>query len=126
MGLIIFEAGIISRKQSYISLLVNFSINDLHYVFNNAKGTTPSLDRTIYTMIKNTPIAFKNRLIKLYNNVLDSGIYPHDWKLSLLTPIPKPGKNPNKIEDYRPISLIHVLSKVLEKLIVFRFWKHEI
>jgi delta-aminolevulinic acid dehydratase/porphobilinogen synthase len=32
--------------------------------------------------------------------------------------VPKPGKNPNEVSSYRPISLLPILSKILEKLIL--------
>ena len=32
-------------------------------------------------------------------------------------------KNPNSLEDYRPISLLPVLSKILEKMLARGFWK---
>jgi hypothetical protein len=35
--------------------------------------------------------------------------------------IPKPGKPPEDPKSYRPISLLPVLSKVFEKLLVARF-----
>ena len=34
--------------------------------------------------------------------------------------ITKPGKNPNDITSYRPISLLPVLSKILEKILLQR------
>ena len=41
----------------------------------------------------------------------------------MLTPIPKPNKNPNQLEGYRHISLLPVISKVLEKIISKRFYR---
>jgi len=32
----------------------------------------------------------------------------------------KPGKNPENVKSYRPISLLPILSKVFEKLLLFR------
>lgn len=66
------------------------------------------------------------RIVNLYNNILEHGIYPHDWKVSMLIPIPKTGKNPNGTEGYHPISLIPVLFKLFEKIIATRFWKRAI
>ena len=34
--------------------------------------------------------------------------------------VPKPGKNPTEVTSYRPISLLPILSKVLEKLLLLR------
>lgn len=130
-----FELNIISRKNNFINqlntydgtdslLCTEIDIVEFNDTLKNTKGNTPSLDRITYSMIKNLPLAMKNRIIRLYNNILRTGIFPHDWKTALLTPIPKPGKSPNKTDGYRPISLIPVLSKVLEKIISTRFWKY--
>lgn len=128
------NSDIVTEKQNFIfnenvpnrypQMCEIISLSELNEVLRNAKGTTPSLDKITYSMIKNAPTIFKQRLCNLYNNILESGIYPHDWKVAVLSPIPKPGKNPNQLEGYRPISLLPVLSKILEKIISARFWKH--
>ena len=41
---------------------------------------------------------------------------PIMWKVAEVIMIPKPGKPPNIITSYRPISLLPVLSKLLEKM----------
>lgn len=130
-----FDVNIILRKNNLIAqlneydgpdslLCANVNITEFDEILKNTKGTTPSLDRITYSMVKNLPLAMKKRLIKLYNNILRTGTFPHDWKTNLLTPIPKPGKSPNETDGYRPISLIPVLSKILEKIISTRFWKY--
>ena len=72
------------------------------------------------------PTVLKSRFRKLYNNILVRGVYLQDWKTAILAPIPKPGKDPGRLEEYRPISLLPVFSKILEKLLVRRFWKYTI
>lgn len=44
------------------------------------------------------------------------GVFPYAWKCALITPIPKAGDIRN-IENYRPISILPVLSKVFERLV---------
>lgn len=100
------------------------TVADLQNALKKCKGTTPGLDKITYPMIKNSSITFKLRLCKLYTTILIEGIYPHAWKHAILSPIPKPGKNPNSTEGYRPISLLPVLSKVLDRILAQRLWKH--
>ncbi|KAI8126735.1 putative RNA-directed DNA polymerase from transposon X-element [Lucilia cuprina] len=87
------------------------------------RGSTPARDKITYAMIKHSPHILKERLCQLYNRIMTTGVYPHDWKLAVLTPIPKPGKNQSQIDGYRPISLLPVLSKLFEKILAKRFWK---
>ena len=45
-----------------------------------------------------------------------NGIFPTDWKRSKLIPTYKSGKK-HCIENYRPVSVIPTISKVIEKLV---------
>ena len=55
-------------------------------------------------------------ITKLVNNILKSNIFPQELKISKISPIFKSG-NRNCINDYRPISVTSVFSKILEKII---------
>ena len=45
------------------------------------------------------------------------GYIPQNWKNITAIMIPKPGKNRHEIKNYRPISLINCLEKILKKII---------
>ena len=47
---------------------------------------------------------------------LQSSVFPDEWKRALLKPIPKI-TNPKSVNDFRPISLLPVISKILEKIV---------
>ena len=50
-----------------------------------------------------------------FKTVLNKNIIPHTWKLASIVPITKPNKDTNKGTSYRPISLLSVIAKTLEK-----------
>ena len=52
----------------------------------------------------------------IFRNILSTSIYPHTWKLANVTPIFKKGDK-QLIKNYRPISLLPICGKFLEKLI---------
>ena len=56
-------------------------------------------------------------LTKIINQSLCSGIFPNSLKIAKVTPIFKKG-NPHQTDNYRPISLLPVISKVLEKVVI--------
>lgn len=62
----------------------------------------------------------KNTLIPILNHIFNlcllTGTFPHVFKKALVHPIYKSGDRHN-INNYRPISVLSVLSKVLEKII---------
>jgi len=64
-------------------------------------------------MLKGTALSITPVLTQLFNMSLQSGIFPEKWKLSSVVPIPKGGDRSNP-SNYRPISLLSVVSKMLE------------
>ena len=54
-------------------------------------------------------------LTSMFKTALNKNIIPHTWKLANIVPIPKPNKDTDKGTLYRPISLLSVIAKTLEK-----------
>ena len=52
----------------------------------------------------------------LINKCLESWTFLEEWKTHMITPTPKSG-DLSSIRNYRPISLLCILSKVMEKLV---------
>lgn len=64
-------------------------------------------------------------LLNLYNQCLMTGYFPKCWKKAYIRPIPKPGKEDSTdISSFRPIGLLAIAGKVLEKLFVSRLVHH--
>ena len=57
-------------------------------------------------------LAFLTSMLK---TALNTNIIPHIWKLANIVPIPKPNKYLDNGTSYRPISLLSVIAKTLEK-----------
>jgi hypothetical protein len=56
---------------------------------------------------------------KLFNKSISSGTFPQQWKEAVVVPIHKKGDR-NFVMNYRPISLLCILSKVLERCVFNR------
>jgi hypothetical protein len=65
------------------------------------------------------PIIGIKYLTQLFNAVLLKGYFPTQWKVAQIILILKPGK-PNELTSYWSISLLPIVSKVFEKLILKR------
>ena len=74
------------------------------------------------------PVILKS-LTLLINQVLYSGVFPDKLKIAKVIPIFKKD-DPSLFENYRPISLLPTISKVLEKTnfytIIFIFQRKEV
>lgn len=57
-------------------------------------------------------------LVKLYNECLRFGVFPRIWKIGSIRVLLKDqNKDPTNVRSYRPVCLLPVLGKLLEKLI---------
>ena len=62
-------------------------------------------------------------LCRLFNLCLDKCVLPTAWKTSLVCPILKSG-DPTIASNYRPVSLLNTMEKVLERIIYKHIFNH--
>jgi len=60
-------------------------------------------------------------LSNFFNKCMTTGEFPDSWKIDHITPIPKV-HSPSSSFEYRPISVLSVLSKLLEKVMYHRVY----
>ena len=65
-------------------------------------------------MLKETALSMTSIVTQLFNISIKLGELPDEWKVARVSPIPKSGKSSDPT-NYRPISLLSILSKLLEK-----------
>ena len=56
------------------------------------------------------------QLSYIFNKLLSHGIFPDIMKIAEVIPLHK-SRDPHMVDNYRPISLLMTISKILEKLI---------
>lgn len=75
-------------------------------------------------MIKAICPVIKEVLLRILNEVWRSGQFPEVWKDGEVKIFLKgPEKPSDEVKSYRPITLLPVLGKVYERLIVGRIWR---
>jgi hypothetical protein len=71
-------------------------------------------------VIKNFPTDALQLLVDIFNACLRSGLFPSAWKIGKIFPIAKPGKDSSSSDSYRPITLLPIIGKIFEKIILSR------
>ena len=90
-------------------------IHNVYSILNNLKANkSTGLDKIPAKILKLSAEIIAPSLTYIFNLSLASGIYINEWKRARVTPIYK-SEDKTKCENYRPISILPVISKVLEK-----------
>ena len=94
-------------------------ILQLSYLLKVDKSSGP--DSFSPKVVKNCINSFANPLCDIFNKSLSSGIVPNKLKVAKIVPLHK--KNDiNNVENYRPIALLSVFAKLLEKVMHKRLY----
>ena len=67
-------------------------------------------------LLRNCALALLIPIHHLFSTSLEKHVIPHEWKCHSITPIHKSGDK-SQVTNYRPISLLCTISKLLERLV---------
>ena len=93
-------------------LCTESQVYDLLRSLDTSKSSGP--DGISARMLKNTARAIAPSITNLFNGSIRCGYPPSGWKTSSVVPIPKKPRA-QQSSDFRPISLLPIISKVLER-----------
>ena len=94
-----------------------FTLYELQAVLHSSKRTAPGPDGVHYTMLQHLHLSTLELVLYLFNRVWFEGRFPSSWKVAVIIPLLKPGKDPTCTSSFRPIALTSCLSKYLERMI---------
>ena len=87
-------------------------------------GKANGPDNISARMLKETASSIAPSLTHLFNLSIAKGQFPKLWKTASVVPIPKSSNNKHSPSGYRPISLLPIVSKLLEKHIYSLIFDH--
>ena len=97
------------------------TVREVKNIISKLKNNkAPGLDGITNKALKHGGKKFSIALMYIFNACLIHCYFPDRWKLSIITPVPKPGKPSNDLASYRPISLLSCLGKIFERIILTR------
>lgn len=80
----------------------------------------PGIDAISANIIKNVHTSCADLFVSIFNKCMSLQVFPDCWKIANVKIIPKPHCHNRTANAYRPICLLPVMGKLLEKLIIDR------
>ena len=94
--------------------LTENEVMDVMFFLNTSKST--GVDELPPIFFRNCASVLIPSITKMFNLFLNIGKVPFEWNSANITPIFKKGLH-NKVENYRPVSIVSVISKILERCV---------
>ena len=93
------------------------STNEVFSLLNKLKKSKAvGLDKISSRLIRECADLICKPLCYIFNQSLNVGMFPDDWKCARVTPLFKQGER-DDLNKYRPISVIPVIAKVFERIV---------
>src|SRR6218665_2398042 len=92
--------------------LVNEQV--IFHSLHNLKATAEGIDQLPWWYLRLTAPVFSKPLAHVINILVAAGHVPTQWKMALIIPIPKV-HTPTLPSDYRPLSIVPILSRLVER-----------
>ena len=100
------------------------TLSEVRWLLSKAKPTTCLSDTIPTKLLKTHPEVFLPFITKLINLSLTSGTFPCIWKRAIVKPLLKKSGLENIFKNYRPVSNLNFISKLLESAVLLQIQKH--
>lgn len=104
-----------------LDILSPVTVPEVYKLITNIQPKTSSVDYIPTSLIKSCPLVFSEIICSLANLSFTAGVFPSKLKSAVVTPlIKKAGMDVEIPSNFRPISNLNNISKILERLFLAR------
>ena len=106
------------KPDIYLDCFSPIDLPNLTSTISSSKPSTCLLDSIPTKLLKEVLPLISTHLLDMINLSLLTGYVPQSFKVAVIKPLlKKPNLDPGVLANYRPISNLHFLSKILEKVV---------
>ncbi|XP_048586215.1 uncharacterized protein LOC116614508 [Nematostella vectensis] len=95
---------------------ISFDINDISVIRGLDASKASGPDNIPVRLLKETAAVIAPSLCQIFNKSIKLGKFPSEWKIAHIVPVYKKD-SAQQVENYRPISLLSVVSKIMERCV---------
>ena len=114
-----------------IDIIENHQLSNMSFSTEDVAAVLVGLDTTKACgpdqlsphVLKHCAYQLAPSLALLFNLSMSASVLPSNWKLAHVAPIHKKGPR-DDVENYRPVSLLSILSKVMERCVFNHIYEH--
>lgn len=107
-----------SRRRSAVIV----TRSEFRWAIRRLRMKAPGLDEVPNLLLKRGGQALHTHLRSLFNLSLTIGFVPPRWKLAVIVPLPREGKDLSSPGGYRPVSLLPTMAKLLESILARKLY----
>ena len=107
----LLKSTVINHPQHHLNSRTIYHLVTKHCPTGTGSDGLPQWYHQLIAPAISTPLSI------IFNNCINNSFFPPQWKSSIIHPIPKT-KHPSSPNEFRPISITPILSRLLEKFIV--------
>lgn len=113
----IYNVSDITRLSGEDEINTLISSNEIKSIIKTFKNNSPGESPITKAILTNLPDNALDRLKQIFNHSLSMGYFPNKFKTAIIKMIPKGETTQTDPNNYRPISLLDVTGKLLEKIV---------
>ena len=100
------------------------TIKELQRTLKTFKQKAPGPTGITTLQLKHLPKNMIHYLLYIFNHSISAGYFPDSLKHAIMIFLPKPNTSQHQVQNYRPISLLDIHGKLLDKILNNRLYEH--